>query len=191
MQNISTTRFSRNKGSALAIGLVILTAITLVSVTAMQRSGIQGRMVGNIQHQEQGFHAANGELEEIYQFYSTQGSATAALSTPLNSFNIVNEEQVFLPVNPGHTSTYSNYGNDSDGSNVQEPGYSRAPRIEVASNIKHTGDKRAMVDGFSVHSFVEYGFKVSTQSSEPSLGLAQGKTLSSQTIGIKYIAPAG
>ena len=61
-------RYSANKGSVLAISLTILTAITLISVTALQRSGLQGRMVGNIQHQEQGFNVASNELNVIIVF---------------------------------------------------------------------------------------------------------------------------
>ena len=185
----SKITYSANKGSALAIGLTILTAITLISVSALQRSGIQGRMVGNIQHQEQGFHAANGELEEIYQFFATQASATQALSAPLNSFIIVDGEQVFSPVDPGHVSSYSSYGNSESGG--QSTGYPTPPRLEVSSDIQHTGLRNSLVEGFSVGTFVEYGFEVSSQANEPSFGITPGKTLSSQLVGIKYIAPAG
>ncbi len=181
--------FSSNKGSALAISLVILTAITLISVSSLQRSGIQGRMVGNIQHQEQGFHAANGELEEIYRFYATQASATQALSSPLNSFDIVAGDQVFHPVEPGHESTYNSY--DSANSGEQSTGNANPPRLAVTSDIQHTGIRNALVEGFSVGTFVEYGFIVSSQAAEPSFGIAPGRTLSNQLVGIKYIAPAG
>lgn len=181
--------YSSNKGSALAIGLVILTAITLVSVTAMQRSGIQGRMVGNVQHKQQAFHAANGELEEIYQFYSTQASATQALSAPLNEFEILNGEQIFHEISAGHTSTYNSYSPYGESAGGQQP--AQSSRLEITSNIQHTGIRNALVDGFTVGTFVEYGFVVSAQSAEPRLGINPGKTLSSQTVGIKYIAPAG
>lgn len=191
MRTYTANPYSSNKGSALAIGLVILTAITLVSITAMQRSGIQGRMVGNIQHQEQAFHAANGELEEIYQFYATQASATVALSEPLNNFDIVNGDQVFHQVAPGHSSTYSSYYGGGESSNGQSSGYAPKARLEVASNIQHTGVRSSLVAGFSVGTFVEYGFVVTAESSEPSFGITPGKTLSSQVVGIKYIAPAG
>jgi hypothetical protein len=42
----------RQSGSVLAISLVILTAITLISITSLQRSGIQTRIVTNVQHDE-------------------------------------------------------------------------------------------------------------------------------------------
>jgi hypothetical protein len=175
-------RYNANKGSVLAISLSILTAITLISVTALQRSGIQGRMVGNIQHGEQGFHAASSELTDIYRFYATQPSATSALSVPLNSFDLVNNEQVFKPVDPGHESS-----DTSDSSSAQN----HTPRLTIASDIQHTGIKDSLVEGFSIGAFVEYGFTVSSQAAEPSFGLTPGRTLSSQLIGIKYIAPAG
>jgi len=173
-----------NKGSALAIGLTILTAITLISVTALQRSGIQGRMVGSIQHKEQGFHAANSELEEIYQFYATQSSATKALSSPLNSFDIVAGEPVYQAVPAGHTSTYGHY----DPQSSAHPAYTP---LQVNSDVQHTGLRSSLVEGFSVGSFVEYGFVVSAQSSKPDIGINLGDVVSSQLIGIKYIAPAG
>jgi hypothetical protein len=183
--------YSSNKGSALAIGLVILTAITLVSITAIQRSGIQGRMVGNVQHKQQAFHAAYGELEEIYHFYATQASATLALSAPLNEFDIVNGEQVFHQVAPGHNSTYSNHSAYPAGGYGESSTRGQSPRLSIASNIQHTGIRSSLVEGFSVGTFVQYGFVVTAESAEPSFGIKPGKTLSSQTVGIKYIAPAG
>jgi len=181
--------FSSNKGSALAISLVILTAITLISISALQRSGIQGRMVGNIQHQEQGFHAANGELEEIYQFYATQTSATIALANPMNNFDMINGEPVYLEVTPGHTSTYNNY-TGYGGSAGESPTSSQKPRLDVTSNIQHTGERNSLVEGFTVGTFVEYGFTIDAQAAEPSFGAGVGRTLSSQLVGIKFIAPA-
>lgn len=172
----------QSKGSALAIGLVILTSITVISITSMQRSGIQGRMVGNIQQKELGFHAANGELEQIFQFYSSQPSATSALAAPLNSFDIVNGEQVFSPVAPGHESHYN-----QESSSGQS--YSK-PKLAVSSNIVHTGSANSLVEGFSIGTFVEFGFVVTGQSTTP-IELGNPKQLSSQSLGIKYIAPAG
>lgn len=189
MPSYTPSLYSSNKGSTLAISLTILTAITLVSVSSLQRSGLQGRMVGSIQHKETGFHAANGELKEIYNFYATQASATQALSSPLNSFTIVNNEPAFKPVSPGHTSSY----NTQHSKGYEENGNSKAasPRLTVASEIEHTGVKNTLVEGFSVGTFVEYGFTASAQANEPSFGLTPGETLSSQLIGIKFIAPAG
>jgi hypothetical protein len=174
-------RYSANKGSVLAISLTILTAITLISVTALQRSGLQGRMVGNIQHQEQGFNVASNELNVIYRFYSTQASATDALSAPLNNFSMVDGEQLFNAVDPGHHSS----------SNTNTSNYSNSPPLTISSDIQHTGVKDTLVEGFSIGTFEEYGFTVSSQAAEPSFGLTPGRELSSQIMGIKFIAPAG
>jgi hypothetical protein len=180
--------YTSNKGSTLAISLIILTSVTLISITSLQRSDIQGRMVSSIQHKEQGFHAANGELEEIYHFYATQVSATQALSAPLNSFDIITGEQIFNPVDAGHNSTYNSYGsNYADGQSIGHT----PTRLTVTSDIQHTGMRNSLVEGFSVGTFAEYGFTVSSQAVTPSIDIAQGRTLSSQLIGITFIAPAG
>src|SRR5690554_5658346 len=50
------------RGSALTISLVVLTAITLGAVVAMQRSTLQVRMVGKMQHQHNVFNAAQNDL---------------------------------------------------------------------------------------------------------------------------------
>lgn len=174
-----------NNGSALAIGLTILTAITLISVTALQRSGLQGRMVGSIQHKEQGFHAANGELEEIYHFYSTQASAIDALALPINSTTLVNGSLQFNAVTAGHSSTYNNY------SPTYPSGHTPSPRLQVNSSIQHTGVVNALVEDFSYGSFKQFGFVVSAQASSPTIGGNQGDIISNQEIGIRFIAPAG
>jgi hypothetical protein len=186
MRSSSIKNLTANKGSALAISLVILTAITLISVTALQRSGLQGRMVGNVQHQEQGFHAANGELEEIYHFYATQASATQALSNPLNSYDVTDGERVYSPVDPGHESSYNAHDPSSSSQN-----YKKKPRLAVGSSIVHSGVNNTLVEGFSVGTFVEKGFVISSASNEPSFGLTPGRMLSSQSIGMTFIAPAG
>lgn len=169
--------YSSNKGSVLAIGLIILTAITLISISSLQRSGIQEKMVGNIQHQEMGFHVAHGELEQIYQYYATQASATEALTKPIEKINTQ------LPA--GHVSSYaSQYAPTA---NVKK----NTPRMTVSSNIEYKGDNSFLIDGFSYGSFTEFSFIVTSQSREPGFGGAQGKTLSNQEMGIKFIGPAG
>lgn len=55
--------YNRNKGSVLAISLVILTAITLISVFALERSGLQAKIVRNFQHTEMLFNSTLNEQE--------------------------------------------------------------------------------------------------------------------------------
>lgn len=53
----------KQKGSALAVSLVLLTAITLISLSSMQRSGLQTRIVANLQHHELAFQTTLNEQE--------------------------------------------------------------------------------------------------------------------------------
>ena len=53
----------KQKGSALAVSLVLLTAITLISISSMQRSGLQTRIVANLQHHEILFQTTLNEQE--------------------------------------------------------------------------------------------------------------------------------
>lgn len=53
-------------GAVLATSLVLLTAITLLAVMGMQRSGLQTKIVANLQHHETAFHAAQSLLEDAY-----------------------------------------------------------------------------------------------------------------------------
>lgn len=50
-------------GSVLAIGLVLLTAITLIAMMGLQRSGLQTKIVGNLQHKEGAIRLAKSIAE--------------------------------------------------------------------------------------------------------------------------------
>ncbi len=56
----------QQRGSALIVSLVILTAITLGAMVAMQRSTVQIRMVSNLQHQQEISNAALGTLNYLF-----------------------------------------------------------------------------------------------------------------------------
>ena len=175
------THYSANKGSVLALSLVILTAITLVSITAMQRSGLQGKMVGNIQHKEQAFHAANSQLEEIFDFYASQASAIKALDKPKSSFIVTNGEQVFQIIPAGHTSTYN------DHLPLDAHGNPMASRFEISSDLIYDGPRPA--EGFSAGEYASHAFIINARSTKPDIGNISGRVLSSQAIGIQYIGP--
>lgn len=188
----SFNRHTTNKGSVLAISLVILTAITLVSITAMQRSGLQGKMVVNIQHKEKAFHAANSELEEIFEFYLTQGSARKALAGPINTYTVTDGIRVYTQVDTGHTSPYnsislkqtSSAGFGSGGQNGNA-----APQLQVVSTV--IAEAPGMPDGYSYGSFESHNLEITTSSSRPNIGSRAGDVLSSQSIGISFVSPSG
>ena len=56
----------KQQGSALLVSLVILTVITMGAMVALQRSGIQIRMLSNLQHQHELENAAMSTLNSIY-----------------------------------------------------------------------------------------------------------------------------
>lgn len=58
-------------GAVLAISLVLLTAITFLSMMGMQRSGLQTKIVANIQHKERAFHSSLNEQEFWFLQYAT------------------------------------------------------------------------------------------------------------------------
>lgn len=62
---MKTSRLQQ-RGSALIVSLVILTAITLGAMVAMQRSTVQIRMVSNLQHQQEISNAALGTLNYLF-----------------------------------------------------------------------------------------------------------------------------
>lgn len=75
---------SSQRGSALIISLVILTAITLGAVVAMQRSTLQVRMVGNMQHQQNVFNAAQSDLGSLIEQLRSMGKANDLLIQAIN-----------------------------------------------------------------------------------------------------------
>lgn len=70
-------------GAVLAISLVLLTAITFLSMMGMQRSGLQTKIVANIQHQERVFNASLNEQE--FWFFQYASNPKENILTLINS----------------------------------------------------------------------------------------------------------
>lgn len=86
-------------GSALAISLVILTAITLISISSLERSGLQTKIVANIQHHEQLFNACNSEQEHWFSELQKSISGDNLLAQPLRKYVLSLEgEKIYSPV---------------------------------------------------------------------------------------------
>lgn len=179
-----------NKGSALAISLVILTAITLISVSSLQRSGLQGRMVGNIQHKEEAFHTANNELEGLFEFYikgtdkdDPSAEAAAAFDELFIAANsnsqFINNKEVYEPVDTSY---------DPEDGNI-EGKYSHVKLVKTRSlQFK----KATLPPGYSTASFKNHNYDLNVSVQETStIPGAVGKTVSNQTMGVSFIAPAG
>lgn len=68
-------------GSALIISLVILTAITMGAMVAMQRSSVQIRMVTNLQHEQEVDSAALSTLNYVYDSMVNKGALQTKILT--------------------------------------------------------------------------------------------------------------
>lgn len=78
-------------GSVLAISLVLLTAITLLSMMGLQRSGLQTKIVANIQHKEAAFNADLSEQKAQLNAYTKAPSPTDPSPDTLKLlFDIIN-----------------------------------------------------------------------------------------------------
>lgn len=167
--------YSKQKASALAISLVLLTAITLISITSLQRSGLQTRIVANNQHSEAGFNAANSELEEMFQIYVTDNNAVTALSESMDLIPSIQDGKKVYPATTktGVVSTY------------QQNNQTRPTAIALSSTIRHIG-KSPFTIGYSQGGFTTYKFEADAIATAPN----NGRTLSSQSMGIEFVGPA-
>jgi hypothetical protein len=164
----------KEKGSVLVISLVLLTAITLISITSLQRTNLQTRIIANVQHSESGFNIANSELDEIYLTYISDSASTQDLSDALDNFTLdANDDKVF---NEQDTSVVSSYTTKMS----NEP-----HSITVSSKLTHTGQP-PFTSGYSQGGFSTYRFEVQADADAPS----SGYNLSSQVMGIELIAPS-
>lgn len=62
---------NNQSGSALAISLVLLTAITIISMMGLQRSGLQTKIVANATHKENTYHTAKTIVHDSYDFLNS------------------------------------------------------------------------------------------------------------------------
>lgn len=129
----------KQTGSVLATSLVLLTAITMLSIMGIQRSGLQTKIVANQQHKETAFHAAYSLLEDAYATFQTSNTQMLSdamdhrenynyqMSLNNNSDNTIHPETAFnfnTPLNNHITaSTKLTYkSNDNDPGNPNTSG---------------------------------------------------------------------
>ncbi len=65
---------AKQNGVALITAMIFLTILTLLGVTGMQSSTLQGKMAGNIQLSNQAFGYAEAGLAHAIRFYQDNGS---------------------------------------------------------------------------------------------------------------------
>lgn len=170
-------KLNKQRGSALIISLVILTAITLAAVIAMQRSTLQVRMVGNLQHQQTIFNAA----------YSNLGGLMEQLRQSGNTTDILNDAVTLYHQDP-----------DADGINPFATNYAlTAPQLpsnvkSVTNTVKSfeppTGSSAISLkemEGSSGATFVPYYFTSTATADDDAQAVS-----STQQIGFYFLAPA-
>lgn len=148
-------------GAVLAVSLVMLTAITFLAVMSAKRSGLQTRIVGNIQHKENVFHKALSEQEYWFnEFIDNQFLLSEALNNFTTSNNIRNYSP--HPLTPIHTQS----------------------RFNLTSNLTHIPTAAtgiALAEGQEVGKIQLYHFQL-----DANVGI-QGRTMASnQRTGLNF-----
>jgi hypothetical protein len=99
----------KQKGSALAVSLVLLTAITLISISSMQRSGLQTRIVANLQHHEILFQTTLNEQEYWWGELQKKDSRGTLIFQAQNEFVLdANNKKVYRSTNLDDGSNFNN-----------------------------------------------------------------------------------
>jgi hypothetical protein len=143
-------------GSVLAISLVILTAITLISITSLQRSGLQTKIASNTQHNEQLFTTSQSEQEFWFAALQRHEPGDEILAAALKNFiPDLNGLKNYIPLalDPNQTDNYSNSLN---------------PFIDRRSTILYIPpslDEIALAEGEEVNQRIEFHFNMDSQSS--------------------------
>lgn len=161
-------------GTTLIISLVILITITFSAVTAMQRSTLQVRMVGNMQHQQNVFNTAQNDLSSLIDQLRNSDNADNLLNKAIQA-----ERQ-------------------ATGSTIDPFGLGGLVKPSAPQNIKPSTNKlRAVslpadipqalktIEGSSASTVAPYHFANKTEVMDTNNGLK-----STQEVGFYYLAPA-
>lgn len=85
-------------GSVLAISLVLLTAITLISMMGLQRSALQAKIVANIDYKERLFRSCNNDQENRYDSANPTAEAEVKDEWFLDAINKFNVDSLGIKV---------------------------------------------------------------------------------------------
>lgn len=166
-----------SSGSALIISLVILTGVTLAAILSMERSGLQSRMVGNMQIKQDVWQGAYTMLSSGFdQFINNPNTGTRIIDV-LNSREAdangiptkdINDQFKQLPVN---------YFADPN----------TAPKTpehaEADADVKFDR-KRSTPTGYSIGKFATFHFSARAEVNDSSSFIA-----SAQEMGFHYVGP--
>jgi len=96
-------KYSANRGAALIISLVMLTAVTFLAVISLQNSSTQVKMVSNTQIRETVFQASMSALETQLNDISRSPAGTDILAeamsnVQLNNGEVVTDQETLTPM---------------------------------------------------------------------------------------------
>src|SRR5690554_3080918 len=172
------TSVSSQRGSALIISLVILTAIILGAIVAMQRSTLQVRMVGNMQHQQKVFNAAYSDLSGLMDEFRSSNNST--LTTILND--------AIVAYNADNTATINPYATGYGLTKPNSPDNVKAVTNSLRSFEPPTSSSSASLkemEGSSTGTLVPFYFASTAVAAD-----THDSVTSTQQIGLYYLAPA-
>lgn len=179
--SVATLSRLQERGSALVISLVVLTAITMGAMVAMQRSTLQTRMIGNMQHQQAIFNATYSNINHFYQNLERPQVATRILG------DIITKE-LALDVNTPIGSIKSQpYSNDYQHLIAPPPMSKGVARVDNELRMLRMTTSGSLKEhaGSSTGTEVPYYFASNAQGMDGS-----NNTRSRQEMGFRYMAPA-
>lgn len=165
---------SSQRGSALLISLVILTAITLGAVVAMQRSTLQVRMVGNMQHQQNVFNAAQSDLSSLIEQLRSMSKANDLLFKAIQAENSTSGSEI-NPFTQGGLTKPRTHKNMKDTKN----------KLRVISLPSAASNSLKATEGSSGGTLVPYYFANKVDAVDKN-----DNAQSFQEVGFYYLAPA-
>ncbi len=170
-----------NRGSTLAISLVILTSVTLAAVYAMQQSATQLKMIANMEHQ----HTINGYAQSCSEGgFKHLRSNIARLGDATRSHQESSPGQPLLDSDGQPVSkAIAVYSSESE--SMQAPGYMDMTCVFIAKGHKN-GEGIAMADGSSVGQSKDYFFEI-----EASVSHNTGNMSDKRVLGFFYRAHTG
>lgn len=83
---MNTVNLTRQRGSALIVSLIMLTAVTFLAIVNLQSSTTQIRIVSNLQTKETVFHTSKRELVSKFVKYRQNGNSSDEMSAAIESW---------------------------------------------------------------------------------------------------------
>lgn len=172
---------TQQRGSSLVFSLVILTAITLGAIVAMQRSTLQLRMIGNMQHQQAIFNDTMSDLNTLFDGLRNANTANQILGDMIIAENIS-----IANGNPAGTAQLNPYSFNLLDQPLRNTGTSSTTnRLRMLAPPEESSQSLKVHKNSSAGTLVPYYFASNV------LGVdVNNQTRSRQEAGFFYMAPA-